>query len=145
MRVSHASGFDAAEGDPLGGCRVTPKGYASMTQALITEIPSARGRVVLVLEGGYNLDSISQSFAACASKIIDHASGAAATAENTASQSQQHGTASTGLGAKDTQPTLSKGYQKTVNDVRRLHARYWKSLRGFRTTGGATETKISSV
>lgn len=26
-----STGFDAAEGDPLGGCRLTPHGYAHMT------------------------------------------------------------------------------------------------------------------
>lgn len=55
-------GFDAARGDLLGQMRVTPDGYAAMTvklQAL------AGGRLVLVLEGGYNLDAISRSAEAC--------------------------------------------------------------------------------
>ena len=30
-----AAGFDAARGDPLGECDVTPRGYASMTQQLV--------------------------------------------------------------------------------------------------------------
>ena len=124
----HAPGFDAAAGDPLGGCKVTPSAYASMTQALISEIPSARGRVVLVLEGGYNLDSISQSFASCASIIIDHAT--AGTASVAPSPAPMNNTPGSTDEKTRTQPALSKGYQKTVNDVRRLHARYWKSLRG---------------
>ena len=50
------TGFDSAHGDPLGGCHVTPNGYAHMTSLLrsVTE----RGRVVVALEGGYNLVSI---------------------------------------------------------------------------------------
>ncbi|KAF9782541.1 histone deacetylase clr3 [Thelephora terrestris] len=43
-----SAGFDAADGDDLGECHVTPAGLAN-------------GRVVVALEGGYNLDSISDS------------------------------------------------------------------------------------
>lgn len=46
-----AAGFDAAEGDPLGGCRVSPAGYAWMTSRLLKY---ADGKMVAVLEGGYN-------------------------------------------------------------------------------------------
>jgi hypothetical protein len=106
-----------------------------MTQALISEIPSAKGRVVLVLEGGYNLDSISQSFAACASKIIDHATAAATAAAQTPAPGNSK-TSSAGQQKSSAKAGLSKGYQKTVNDVRRLHARYWKSLRGMRGADG---------
>lgn len=56
-----AAGFDAAEGDMLGGCFVTPAGYAHMTHMLMS---LAQGRVAVCLEGGYNLDSIARS--ACA-------------------------------------------------------------------------------
>lgn len=56
-----AAGFDAAEGDMLGGCHVSPAGYAHMTHMLMS---LANGKVAVCLEGGYNLDSISRS--ACA-------------------------------------------------------------------------------
>ena len=55
-------GFDAADGDLLGGMRVTPAGFAAMTERL-TRL--AGGRVLLALEGGYNLAAISASAAAC--------------------------------------------------------------------------------
>jgi histone deacetylase 6 len=42
-----SAGFDAAAGDPLGGCEVTPAGYAHMTHMLM---PLAEGKLVLVLE-----------------------------------------------------------------------------------------------
>ena len=58
-----SAGFDAAEGDPLGGYKISPAGYAHMTRRL-QAIKSAAGRVVVVLEGGYNLTSISNSSAA---------------------------------------------------------------------------------
>eukprot|EP00250_Pteridium_aquilinum_P012842 c20979_g1_i1 orf=201-2039(+) len=56
-----SAGFDAAKGDPLGGCQVTPPGYAHMTQMLYSLM---KGRLLVVLEGGYNLRSISASAAA---------------------------------------------------------------------------------
>ncbi|KAI5852310.1 putative catalytic subunit of a class II histone deacetylase complex [Tricharina praecox] len=53
-----SAGFDAAAGDDLGGCYVTPAGYAHMTHMLMS---LAGGKVVVCLEGGYNLVSISNS------------------------------------------------------------------------------------
>jgi hypothetical protein len=47
-------------GDPLGGCNVSPAGYAHMTAMLKPLAP-----VELLLEGGYNLTSISLSTEAC--------------------------------------------------------------------------------
>merc|ERR1719428_1928118 len=58
-----SAGFDAAKGDPLGGYKITPAGYAHMTRRL-QALPSSNGRVVAVLEGGYNLESISASASA---------------------------------------------------------------------------------
>ncbi|KAG6411145.1 hypothetical protein SASPL_129219 [Salvia splendens] len=63
-----SAGFDAARGDPLGGCDVTPAGYAQMTQMCCA---LSGGKVLVILEGGfvtdffisidYNLRSISSS------------------------------------------------------------------------------------
>ncbi|MCJ1304776.1 Histone deacetylase hda1 [Hypocenomyce scalaris] len=53
-----AAGFDAAAGDQLGGCFVTPTCYAHMTHMLMS---LAEGKLVVCLEGGYNLKSISKS------------------------------------------------------------------------------------
>ncbi len=57
-----SAGFDAARGDPLGAMQVSPDGYAQMTARLAT---LAGGRTVLALEGGYDLEAISRSAAAC--------------------------------------------------------------------------------
>ncbi len=56
-----SAGFDAARGDPLGGCDLTPAGYAYMTSRLLS---LAGGRLVVALEGGYNLTSISRGMEA---------------------------------------------------------------------------------
>jgi acetoin utilization deacetylase AcuC-like enzyme len=69
-----SAGFDAAEGDLLGGMRITPAGYAAMTERLSR---LAGGRVVLALEGGYNLDAISRSAAACLRVLVGDAVEAA--------------------------------------------------------------------
>ncbi|KAF9475778.1 histone deacetylase complex protein [Pholiota conissans] len=53
-----SAGFDAAAGDELGECLVSPAGYAHMTHMLSG---LAGGKLVVALEGGYNLDSISKS------------------------------------------------------------------------------------
>ncbi|XP_057951998.1 histone deacetylase 15 isoform X2 [Malania oleifera] len=53
-----SAGFDAARGDPLGCCDVTPAGYAQMTQMLNAV---CGGKLLVILEGGYNLRSISSS------------------------------------------------------------------------------------
>lgn len=60
-------GFDAARGDPLGGCDITPVGYAHMTAMLQT---LANGRVVVALEGGYNLCSIAASAQAVVQTLL---------------------------------------------------------------------------
>eukprot|EP01044_Picomonas_judraskeda_P012483 COSAG03_NODE_1789_length_3521_cov_2.148743_2_plen_640_part_00 len=62
-----SAGFDAADGDPLGGCVISPGGYALLTSLLMG---LAGGKVVLALEGGYNLRSISQSSAACVATLL---------------------------------------------------------------------------
>ncbi|THH05529.1 hypothetical protein EW145_g4728 [Phellinidium pouzarii] len=53
-----SAGFDAADGDELGECIVTPAGYAHMTHMLST---LANGKLVAALEGGYNVGSIADS------------------------------------------------------------------------------------
>lgn len=42
-----SAGFDAADGDELGGCHVTPAAYGHMTHALCAV---ANGKVVVALE-----------------------------------------------------------------------------------------------
>ncbi|KAH9722175.1 Histone deacetylase 5 [Citrus sinensis] len=63
-----SAGFDAAAGDPLGGCRVTPYGYSVMLKKLMD---FAQGKIVLALEGGYNLGSISNSVLACMNVLLE--------------------------------------------------------------------------
>ncbi|KAF9450410.1 histone deacetylase complex protein [Macrolepiota fuliginosa MF-IS2] len=68
--VMISAGFDAAAGDELGECLVSPAGYAHMTHMLAG---LANGRMVVALEGGYNLDSISVSALAVTKVLLGEA------------------------------------------------------------------------
>ena len=62
-----SAGFDAARGDPFGRYGALFSGYSKMTLALCA---LAGGRVVMALEGGYNLESISERFGACVAMLL---------------------------------------------------------------------------
>lgn len=69
LQVFVSAGFDAAEGhsNGLGGLRVTPSGYAMMTH-LVTQL--ARGKVILALEGGYELAPLANCATACLDTLL---------------------------------------------------------------------------
>ncbi|KAL2160095.1 hypothetical protein VTH06DRAFT_1750 [Thermothelomyces fergusii] len=62
-----SAGFDAAAGDELGACFVTPGCYAHMTHMLMS---LAGGKVAVCLEGGYDLEAISKSALAVARTLM---------------------------------------------------------------------------
>ncbi|XP_006171993.1 histone deacetylase 6 isoform X2 [Tupaia chinensis] len=98
-----SAGFDAARGDPLGGCQVSPEGYAHLTHLLMG---LANGRVLLILEGGYNLTSISESMAACIHSLLGDSPPLLALQR----------------------PPLS-GALASITETIQVHRRYWRSLR----------------
>ncbi|XP_031422041.1 histone deacetylase 6 [Clupea harengus] len=98
-----SAGFDAARGDPLGGYQVTPEGYALLTHQLMT---LAAGRVIIILEGGYNLTSISESMAMCTSMLLGDSPP-----------------------LLPPQPPPHPNAAISINNVLRAHAPYWSSLR----------------
>lgn len=61
-----SAGFDAHDADPLASMRLTERGYAAMTR-LVLDVADrhARGRTVFLLEGGYHLEAMPRSLAAC--------------------------------------------------------------------------------
>lgn len=63
-----SAGFDAAIGDPLGGCHVTPYGYSVMLKKLME---FAEGKIIMALEGGYNLVSLANSVLACVEVLLE--------------------------------------------------------------------------
>lgn len=57
-----SAGFDAHRDDPLAGLEVTEAGYARLTELVRTIADSCcGGRIVSVLEGGYNLTALGRS------------------------------------------------------------------------------------
>jgi acetoin utilization deacetylase AcuC-like enzyme len=60
-----SAGFDAHERDPLGGMRVTARGFAGMAERIVRAAQtSGHERIVAVLEGGYDLAGLSESVCA---------------------------------------------------------------------------------
>ncbi|KAM4737526.1 histone deacetylase 6 isoform 2-T3 [Anableps anableps] len=99
-----SAGFDAARGDPLGGYQVTPEGYAHLTHMLMS---LAGGRVLIILEGGYNLTSISDSMAMCTSVLLGDPPPSLVTPL----------------------PPPHHCAVATISEVIQQHAPYWRSLR----------------
>ncbi|KAL3684286.1 hypothetical protein R1sor_002308 [Riccia sorocarpa] len=97
-----SAGFDAAKGDPLGGCEVTPFGYAQMT-SLLSSVSG--GKILVVLEGGYNLRSISASAAAVIKVLLGDDPGPL---------------------PEDIQPTEAGAL--SMFDVFAIQSQYWPSL-----------------
>jgi acetoin utilization deacetylase AcuC-like enzyme len=70
-----SAGFDAFQHDPLAGMRVTHAGFAAMARRLRAAADRwSSGRVVAVLEGGYDLDGLGGGMTA----VLRELSGAAA-------------------------------------------------------------------
>jgi acetoin utilization deacetylase AcuC-like enzyme len=67
-----SAGFDAHRDDPLGGMALTAAGFAELMDVCL-EVASgaARGRLVAVLEGGYDLDGLAESTAAVVGRMLD--------------------------------------------------------------------------
>uniref|UniRef100_A0A060T6R8 Histone deacetylase n=1 Tax=Blastobotrys adeninivorans TaxID=409370 RepID=A0A060T6R8_BLAAD len=109
-----SAGFDAAEGDIVGGCKVTPNGYGQMTHMLKS---LGNGRLAVVLEGGYNLSAIASSALAATKVLLGDPPGMPRTKE----------------------PSVSA--IRDVNDIINIHSAYWKSLRpGLNALGGHNGT-----
>jgi acetoin utilization deacetylase AcuC-like enzyme len=59
-----SAGFDAHAADPLGGMRLTERGFAELTRRVLAIADrDAEGRVVAMLEGGYDPDALARSVA----------------------------------------------------------------------------------
>jgi acetoin utilization deacetylase AcuC-like enzyme len=71
-----SAGFDAHRDDPLGGLAVTAEGYAAITR-IVREIAetNCRGRLVTLLEGGYDLDALADSAEAHVRVLMEPSAG----------------------------------------------------------------------
>ncbi|RZC36679.1 histone deacetylase 6 [Asbolus verrucosus] len=62
-----SAGFDAGINDPLGGYQVNPETFGHFIQMLK---PLGEGRMILALEGGYNLTTTSYAMAICTKVLL---------------------------------------------------------------------------
>lgn len=97
-----SAGFDAAAGDPLGECYVTPPCYAHMTHMLMS---LAGGKVAVCLEGGYKLEAISKSALAVAKTLMGEPPD------------------------RLTIPSIDEKAARMMDHVRRIQAPYWQCMR----------------
>eukprot|EP00931_Biecheleriopsis_adriatica_P057199 TRINITY_DN33920_c0_g2_i1.p1 TRINITY_DN33920_c0_g2~~TRINITY_DN33920_c0_g2_i1.p1 ORF type:complete len:580 (-),score=124.56 TRINITY_DN33920_c0_g2_i1:27-1766(-) len=66
-----SAGFDAARGDPIGGCIVAPKAFGLMTREMRRlAAEHAEGRVIFALEGGYNVDVLADCIEEVARALV---------------------------------------------------------------------------
>lgn len=99
-----SAGFDAAIGDPLGGCKVSPEAYAYFTHWLSS---LANGRIILCLEGGYNVNSISYAMTMCTKALLGDPLPIVQTNRN----------------------GLSESCLETLRNVNSVQQKYWKCLK----------------
>ncbi len=67
-----SAGFDAHVSDPLAGLSVTTEAYREATKILLDLADRhADGRVVSLLEGGYDLDALAESVVTHVSEMVD--------------------------------------------------------------------------
>jgi acetoin utilization deacetylase AcuC-like enzyme len=71
--VMISAGFDSRLGDPLGRFQLTDADFVALTKHLMSFADSyCEGRVVSVLEGGYNLGGLASAVKAHVAALMDH-------------------------------------------------------------------------
>ncbi|GAA5848824.1 hypothetical protein JCM8547_006356 [Rhodosporidiobolus lusitaniae] len=126
-----SAGYDAAAGDELGKMKVSPTGFAHMTHMLDA---LAGGKLVLALEGGYNVDSIAKSAHACVRVIVGDelpklkdASAASLSATNVVyevKQVQSQFWKSMGVPVEPSEELKAAGKIETLSDILKAHRAY---------------------
>jgi acetoin utilization deacetylase AcuC-like enzyme len=106
-----SAGFDAHESDPLGGMNVTEGGYEQMIQILMSLAEDCcEGRLVLTLEGGYNLAALRNSVKRILLKL------------------SYYDPTNDGLPSRLPWDSLHPGFRKRMTEIIALHAKYWPHL-----------------
>jgi acetoin utilization deacetylase AcuC-like enzyme len=103
-----SAGFDIHFNEPLGGMRVTPLGFAALTRSVLnTADVCCGGKVIMTLEGGYDLQGLRDSVRAVLRELA-------------------------GLQKTDIGGVMSGADSEILAvllwRVRRIHGRYWKTL-----------------
>jgi acetoin utilization deacetylase AcuC-like enzyme len=98
-----SAGFDAYFEDPLGGMKITPKGFAQMTRFLKEAAETySGGNIIFILEGGYSLEGLWLSTREVVEELIEK---------------KKTGYPTTGL---------KTSADSIIADVKSTHSQYWK-------------------
>jgi acetoin utilization deacetylase AcuC-like enzyme len=103
-----SAGFDIYMEDPLGGMKVTPEGFAGLTRSIMQMANECcAGKVVITLEGGYNLQGLRDSAKAVLRELA-------------------------GFSETDTRALLNRADQRALDHVTKqvieVQCGYWKSF-----------------
>ncbi|MGZ8939179.1 MAG: histone deacetylase, partial [Limisphaerales bacterium] len=67
-----SAGFDSRAGDPLGQFKLTDEDFVDLTKVMLQIAREhAEGRLISVLEGGYNLRGLMKASAAHVKTLVD--------------------------------------------------------------------------
>lgn len=99
-----SAGFDAHRDDPLGGMALSAAGFAELMDVCLSVASgAARGRLVAVLEGGYDLDGVAQSAAAVVGRMA-------------------------GRPPAPLDAAAAPGLERLLDAYRRAHGRHWAAV-----------------
>lgn len=119
-----SAGYDAHQDDPLGQQRISTAGYAMMTQR-VNDLSSILGvPVVVFLEGGYNIKSLSES--AVATMRVLNAASDSELGEVHASYLMPYAAANKNHITDDDAPDK---VDERIEEVRKHFSKYWRALR----------------
>ncbi len=105
-----SAGFDIHYDDPLGGMEVSEKGFARLTQILMEVAEdTALGKLVLTLEGGYDIQGEKRSAKAVLQELA-----------------QVSPLKQTGFAGKE--ETEDQPSERLISQVKEIQKRYWKNL-----------------
>jgi len=106
-----SAGFDAHESDPLGGMNLTESGYEQMVQILLSLAEElCGGRLVLTLEGGYNLAALRNSV----KRIL--------------LQLSYYDPHNESLPPRPALDGLQPGFRKRLSEIIAIHSKYWSGI-----------------
>jgi acetoin utilization deacetylase AcuC-like enzyme len=107
-----SAGFDTHKDDPMGGMRMTAEGFGALTRSVINMADRCcGGKLVLSLEGGYNLPALENSV----KEVLKELSGLAASEV-------------TELAAQANRKKMKYAQERCLH----VHRQYWKQLRDLK-------------
>ena len=105
-----SAGFDTYSRDPLGGMGMTERGYARLTNIIMDVAErTCGGKIVITLEGGYDLDGLATSVKA----VLRELSGNSTIDVGECERDERNG---------------YEGISDGLDKIRDYHRRYWEKL-----------------